>query len=295
MSAPGSSGAASPGSTAAGTARPTSFGFAAALCAIDGGPGSDAAVRQAASLTTARGEVTVLLVTSHRALGERGSAIGPMRAKEILDRAEQTLGRAGVAHSLEVDPAAPPAEVILDWTAGHDLLAIGAPDSTSLGGAFVKGVADTALERLTIPVLVAREPHGEDDDSFPRTILIASDGLDGSDQLVEFGAALACAHGARLTLAHVLGSASASPPRRIGEQARRLEQELAGAHLLVEAGNAHEAIVAAAGAHDASLIVMSSRGLTGLRVLGSVSHAVVHDAACSVLLVPPARLRGVPA
>jgi hypothetical protein len=37
---------------------------------------------------------------------------------------------------------------------------------------------------------------------------------------------------------------------------------------------------------------MGSRGLHGLRANGSVSRRVVHEARCSVLLIPPERLRG---
>jgi nucleotide-binding universal stress UspA family protein len=48
------------------------------------------------------------------------------------------------------------------------------------------------------------------------------------------------------------------------------------------------AILAEADALDASAIVMGSRGLTGLKslLLGSVSHAVIQHAACTVVVTP---------
>ena len=46
-------------------------------------------------------------------------------------------------------------------------------------------------------------------------------------------------------------------------------------------------IKSAAAKGEASLIVMGSRRLDGLRAMGSVSRRVVHQAKSSVLLVPP--------
>jgi nucleotide-binding universal stress UspA family protein len=47
-------------------------------------------------------------------------------------------------------------------------------------------------------------------------------------------------------------------------------------------------IVETASTVGASLIVMGSRRLRGLRVIGSVSRRIVHQGHCSVLLIPPA-------
>ena len=131
--------------------------FSRALCAVDGKEGGFAAVRQAAALTGPGGELTVLLVTSFRHQGERlAPAIGPSDAHDFLQRAEAIAGEAGVSTRIEVDPASPPADVVLDWAVDYDLLAIGAPASSWLGGMFVAGVADYTHRWLPIPVLTAR-------------------------------------------------------------------------------------------------------------------------------------------
>jgi nucleotide-binding universal stress UspA family protein len=55
------------------------------------------------------------------------------------------------------------------------------------------------------------------------------------------------------------------------------------------AGNPPEEIIRLANIHDADLIVIGSRGLTGIKkiVQGSVSSQVVEDANCSVFVVKP--------
>jgi nucleotide-binding universal stress UspA family protein len=196
------------------------------------------------------------------------------------------LEAAGVRYAVEVDPAAPPSQVVLEWADGHDLLAIGAPASSLLTGAFVKGVGETALDAFTTPLLIARAAAPPD--SFARRILVASDGMDGSDELVEMAGRLARARGAELTLLHARGSGSSARSHRIEEQSRRLGREVEGpVELRMGPGTAHTMIVDSAAELGASLVVMGSRRLAGLRALGSVSRRVAHHGHCSVLLVPP--------
>jgi len=262
--------------------------FADILCAIDGGPESLAAVEQATALAGPHGHVTLLLVTSFRFSGDhRSPAIGPTRAKRILDRAVGIVRSAHVSHAVEVDPASPRSGVILDWTNGRDLLAIGAPATSWFESMFSGGVVASAERRLMTPLLIARSSRQRDK---PR-ILVASDGLGESDRLVELAGSLARAQGAEVMLVHATGSGSASRRRRVAEQAHRLELAHGDAsEFHLAAGSARTAIVEQAHALDASLVLMSSRRLRGVREIGSVSRRVVHEGPCSVLLVPPERL-----
>ncbi len=264
--------------------------FADVLCAVDGHEGSLAAVEQAASLTGPGGRVTLLTVTSYRSPGDRGAAIGPRLAMEILDRAEGILERAHVSHTVEVDPAAPPAEVILEWMLGRDLLAIGAPSSSLLSGMFIKGVGEAALDAFTTPLLIARAPA--EGRRFAQRILVASDGLEGSDELVELAGRLARGSGGDLTLFHAADATHGAHPPPIEQQLQRLRGHAEGPiDLRVQAGGAHTTIVQSAAEIDASLVVMGSRGFHGLRALGSVGRRVAHSGHCSVLLVPPVSRR----
>jgi len=276
-----------------GTAPGEGAAFEDVLCAIDGTPESLAAVEQAAVLAGPNGHLTLLAVTSYKSSGAyRSPAIGPTRAKRMLDSAVRIAEEAEVPATVEVDPATPPSQVVLDWADGRDLLAMGAPATSWFGGMFTGGVAVTAEGSFTTPLLLARSMLTEHDSA--RRILVASDGLEGSDELVELAGRLARAQGASLILLHATGLES-GPHRhhtreRIEEQVRRLKLAVEGASDRLEAGSARNVIVETAGAIEASLVVMSSRRLHGLRAIGSVSRRVVHHGPCSVLLMPPERL-----
>jgi len=260
------------------------------LCAVDGTQEAFAAIEQAAALARPNGHMTLLEVTSfERAGSSRGPEILPAEATHIVHRAARIAEKSGVPFTVEVDPEAPPSQVVLHWARERDLLALGAPSTGWLGGIFRKGVAVTAESSFTTPLLVARSTSpGE----FARRILIASDGLPDSDALVEFAVGLARDQGASVVLLHAIGLESKARRRRVEEQASTLQLAVGGAsEVRLEKGSARSVIVETASAVDASLIVMSSRRLKGARVIGSVSRRVVHEGHCSVLLVPPERLQ----
>jgi len=160
-----------------------------------------------------------------------------------------------------------------------------------LGGMLVGTVGYAALQSLSTPLLMARPtPKGL---HFARRILIASDGLDGSDRVVELAGRLAREREAGVILLHADGAESPTRPPGIQAQADALESALPGrSEVVLEPGPARETIVETAGGMGASLIAIGSRLRDGLRALGSVSRRVVHDAPCSVLLVPPEDLPG---
>ena len=273
-----------------GGSGPAPLSFARALCALDGSPESLGAVRHAASLAGSEGQLTLLLVTSFRNEPElRSAAISSVRATEIIDQALQAANEAGVAASVEVDPEGPPGRVVLEYCAGHDLLALGTPATSWFGAMFMGGVAATAEEYLTQPLLVSRA--ADRPVALHERILVASDGLETSDALVSIAGHLAAERGGAVTLLHVLGSESRMHPHRIEHQAERLHGLLGDrVSLKVEPGHARHAVIEAARREESSLVLVSSRALSGLHAVGSVSRRVVHQAPCPVLLIPPERL-----
>jgi nucleotide-binding universal stress UspA family protein len=261
--------------------------FTNILCAVDGTRPSTAAVRMATCLAGPEGHLTLLAVTAVSGSGvNRAAAISPSRVQGVLSRAERIAEEAGVPSKTVVDPGGPPVEAIFKRASHHDLLAIGAPASSWLGGMLIGGVAAGALSRFTTPMLVVRAPfagslHG-------RRILVASDGGANSDHIVELAGRLGLSQGAQVTLVNALGAESKMNPRGIQAQARALELMLPDASgACIEPGKPRDVILNAATGTKAAMIVMGSRRLGGLRAFGSVSRRVVHDAPCSVLLLPP--------
>ena len=268
--------------------------FADILCAIDGKEGGFSAVEQAVALAGRGGRVTSLVVTSYRSGGpHRSPAIGPMRAAEILEHAGQIAREAGVPYAKEVDPGSPPARVILDWSERYELLALGAPASSWPSRLLSVGVGDRAIGGFTNALLMSRPLAG--DRTLGDRIVVASDGSEDSQGLVELAGRLARSQGSEVTLVHALGrepvkrGPSEERERTLGEQEQRLARAVPSgkSQLLVKSGRAASAIVSVAAAAGASLVVMGSRRLDGLRAMGSVSRRVAHQAPCSVLLVPP--------
>jgi nucleotide-binding universal stress UspA family protein len=262
--------------------------FADILCAVDGTRRSFAAVEQAAVLAGPKGHLTLLAVTAVTGSGAyQSAAIGPARAEGILDFAARIAHRAEVPSTVVIDPAHPPSSVILDRASRHDLLALGAPVTSRLGGMLIGGVAVDAVRLSPTPLLAAR-PMPDGEHGFAQRIVLASDGLDGSDQLVELVGRLAKAHNASVVLIHASDGEPDFQRHRVEEQARRLEAALdAPGEVRVEAAGAAEAIVRGAEQTAASVVVVGAHRRGGLKGLGSVSRQVLHDAHCSVLLVPP--------
>jgi nucleotide-binding universal stress UspA family protein len=265
------------------------------LCAIDGKEGGFNAVEHAAALAGAHGRLTFLAVTSYRSGGaHRPPAMGPLQAAGILERAEGIAREAGLPYSSEVDPGSPPSRVILDWSARYDLLALGSPASSWPARMLSVGVGNKALEAFTTSLLVARPLEGNS--RFGDRIVVASDGLESSHGLVDMSARLARALRSHVTLVHALGreslikrSRSREQERTLEEQHQRLErtQPAGTTEVVVEQGRAADVIRSAASAAHASLVVMGSRSADSTRAMGRASRGVVHQARCSVLLVPP--------
>jgi nucleotide-binding universal stress UspA family protein len=276
------------------------------LCAVDGTWRSYVAVEQAAALAGPTGRLTLLTVTAGTGSGtHKFAAIGTAHAERVLERATAIAETVGVSSTEVVDPGGPPSAVIFRVAGEHELLALGTPAiswfggllvgavgrATGLRGMLVGEVGSEALQSFTTPLLMARPtPEGS---PFAHRILVASDAMDGSNQVVDLARRLARERQASVILLHADGDDPTAQPSRIQAQAHELESALPGrSETIVAQSGARDAIVEAAASQGASLIVMGSRRRGGLRALGSVSRRVVRDAPCSVLLMPPEDLPG---
>ncbi|NJO40105.1 MAG: universal stress protein [Cyanobacteria bacterium CRU_2_1] len=137
-----------------------------------------------------------------------------------------------------------------------------------------------------------------------KKILVALDGSELSDQVVETLQQLHLRSDAKIIIAHVIANLGADPDVAVDrpqadtetiphQQLDRLQTYQASlpckSELEIVTGDPAEEIVRLANIHQVNLVVIGSRGLTGLnRILkGSVSGQVVEEAPCSVLVVKP--------
>jgi nucleotide-binding universal stress UspA family protein len=162
-----------------------------------------------------------------------------------------------------------------------DLVSVGSHGTSRAAGVLFGSVATAMAHHAPCSVLVAREAPA---DPFPRTIVHANDGSPESLDAALVAGRIAVRHDATLVTLHVADSASTG--EGVAEGSVRLIESTGQRPVLrVAHGSPHRRIVEAANQTGASLIVMGSRGRTGLAALGSVSERVTHNASCSVLVV----------
>lgn len=141
-----------------------------------------------------------------------------------------------------------------------------------------------------------------------KTIVSAVDFSVNSIGAADWGEQIAWSHGARLVLAHALPTSLpvtaapefiALPEEALLEEQDRVRERLDGeaakrrtsgteVETRIETGPASETLVEIAEDEKADLLVVGTRGLTGLKrtFLGSVAARVIRDASCPVLVVP---------
>jgi nucleotide-binding universal stress UspA family protein len=114
-------------------------------------------------------------------------------------------------------------------------------------------------------VLLARA--GGDDGQWPAAVTVGVDGSEHAQRAESVAREIADRAGATV---RVLAAAGGG---KIGDVGSAEVDDRAPLEALVDSGNASD------------LIVVGSRGLTGLAAIGSVAERVAHRAPCSVLIV----------
>lgn len=115
-------------------------------------------------------------------------------------------------------------------------------------------------------------------------IVHAADGSADSLDAARVAGQIAARHGSKVVSLNV--SDDPSTGKVLAEEAASLAEQ-AGADVDVEAlrDSPHRGIENFAASAKASLVVIGSRGMSGLKALGSVSERVAHRSPCSVLVV----------
>jgi nucleotide-binding universal stress UspA family protein len=275
--------ASSPASTGARREVPPPFGRI--VCGTDGSRSAHLAVEQAIALS---GPATALIFVCVREAGgvgaSRRATITAERADQVLHEAVLAAREAGVDAAAELLPGHDPRPVLLDEASRSDLLVVASHGVSRAGGIALGATASAAVHRASVPVLVARRPP---EAPFPERILVATDGSHDARRAVELAARIGYRHRSTVYLLSVEPAAHGDP-KQVAVDAVDLTAELGVEPTVIRApGHPADVILDTAAREGVSLVVLGSRGLSGLRALGSVSERVAHRARCSVLVARP--------
>ena len=251
--------------------------FSQVLVGVDGSPESFEAVRQA-ELLKAPGETLTCLsawnlelpvVTPPTAVPAREA--DELEARHLAESAvRDAQAYAPSAETMTVHGFAAHALLDVIQHEGSTLVAIGSHGQGRTRGILLGSTATQLLHDAPCSILLARQPRRLP----PRRIVV---GVDGSPQSASAYAA------ARYLVERFDGDLTVV----VAEGGKLIDlaavSHIAGDGFHVISDEAVPVLIAASA--DADLIVLGSRGLHGLKALGSVSERVAHRAACTTLVV----------
>jgi nucleotide-binding universal stress UspA family protein len=253
--------------------------FEIVVCGVDATEEGVNAARAAARVTGPEGRLTLVAVEDPSPAVHAGfqmPQVLELLAAEAREALERGRAAAGPLHNVEsMLGEGDPRDVLLAELRkrGATLAVVGTHGHTRVGGIALGSVTTHLLHEAPCAVLVAR--GAIDAQSWPRRIVV---GLDGS-------AASAAGLDAARALADRFGAAVRVVIATDGdvdlEVARLLAPEL-------EEHDARPLDVLNVASETSDLVVVGSRGLHGLRALGSVGERLAHEARCSVLVLRPA-------
>ncbi len=154
-----------------------------------------------------------------------------------------------------------------------DVIAVGMHGRSRPVGAALGSVSSAVVHHAACSVLIGRGGGP------PGPILQPTDGSPNALEAARVAEALAQRLGVPLTVLEVADGESGA------DAAARALELCPSAEARTVAGKPHKEIVDIAAQTGTRLVVMGSRGLSGVRALGSVSERVAHVAPCSVLIV----------
>lgn len=269
------------------------------LVAYDGSGDADLALNWAAAEARATGFRLRVLTVHDTAV----VPWPPYESERDLDRiaqAEMLLKELGIDDAVVDSKPGRVVPTIVHEAEGAALLVVGSKGHSPAGELFVGSVSQHLARHAPCPVIVVRPPKNPDSGR----IVVGIDGSEDSRGALEFacrraertGDVVVAMHAWKLhsTPMDTLGPTRAELGRQLDEQDIVLGESVAGVRNLFPdvvmmqesvPVSADELLVGASA--NASLVVTGSRGLgafAGL-LLGSVSTAVLHRAACPVAVV----------
>ncbi|GAA6527110.1 universal stress protein [Intrasporangium sp. DVR] len=211
-----------------------------------------------------------------------------------------------------------PAGQIIEASKDADLVVVGSRGRGRILGGLLGSTSYAVAAHAHCPVVVVRGPAGKDVDDLPKPnrpdaqhpVLVGSDGSPASERAVDAAADVAVQSGARLHIVRIAqpvtpttwtiiesgaGGDGLEDPETILSwmraglelEAERVRAAQPSLEVTSEAVFGDPGSVLAELGSAAGLVVVGSRGRGGFTgmLLGSVSHRVIHDAVCPVMVV----------
>jgi nucleotide-binding universal stress UspA family protein len=251
--------------------------FQRVVCGADGSEAAAAAVDLAAHVVSPDGSLVLVTVDDPSIAVHAGWALSrvaeqlALEAKAASERAQDIAAALHTAETRLLEGNA------LDCLRAEidrvdaTLAVVGMREHSRAAGIALGSVTTHLLHEAPCSVLVAHEPR--DLDTWPRAIVVGVDGSIGSALALAAAQALAARRDSsvRPVVATREANVDLAAARSIApDLEERDERVLDLLHTLSE---------------EADLVVVGSRGLRGLRALGSVGERIAHEARCSVLVV----------
>lgn len=260
------------------------IGFEAVVCGVDSSPQSLEAIRQAVAMADEGARLWAVSVWDPGLAMHAGIHASTVAA-ELREEAASSL-REARRELPAVDPVLIRGGDVAGLLAAAtnlqaDLLCVGSHGTSRPAGVMFGSVATAMVHYAPCCVLVARPA---DQEPTQPVILHAGDGSADSLDAARVAGRIAGRLGASVVTLNV-GEGLDRDAAIAAEAAALIEAGGPEPVVRLEAGSPHRRIVEVAGELDASLVVVGSRGRTGLKALGSVSERVAHRASCSVLVV----------
>lgn len=287
--------------------------FRSILVPTDFSEHAEAALDRAVALARTSQGVLHLLHAYEMPLGTippYGVAIPESVLMGVRDAAARRLEQAGARaeaagvrcerHLMQSSPSSAIAESAR--TLGVDLVVMGTRGNTGLKHVLLGSVAERAVRTAPCPVLTLKA--GADGDAAMRRILVPIDFSQPSDTALALAIELAREHQGEVQLLHayelptsvtmaygvalpqtVWEGVQEAGAQRLSEVADKVEKAGVRVSMAQRTAPAADAIVETAATDRSDIIVMATRGLTGLKhmLLGSVTERVLRTASCPVL------------
>lgn len=256
--------------------------FDRVVCGVDRSDAGATAATAAGLVTPTDGRLTLVSVNDPSIAVHAGWNMAHL-VEELAEEARSALERgrheAEPFHSLEAKLLeGNPLHVLLAEIARQDATAVvvgshGLPRATGIA---LGAVSTYLLHQAPCAVLIARGPI--DPERWPRRIAVGLDGSADSARAVEAARELGDRFDAhvRIVVATNEGRVDVAEAQRIAPECEQHDARALDALSVLS--------------ERADLLVVGSRGLRGVRAVGSLSERLAHEAHCSVLVVrPPAR------